>query len=610
MADLVQFRGQATSQDADGVLSVVASRTVIITKRGATIGSGATSATQTLSNGGLRFAVNDDVMIAGNEATYTSVASITNDTTIVLDKSITTATGDRLVNLGTTDTGVTSPNYDSADSNLSIFSVPDSTATAIVDNKVTTDADGEFGFWYLPGDVFDTSVMDSSNQLGSASQTNADQGGATSELYFGNEDDLANSIAHRFSTKTSWTDLTSKLFQIDNDGVIMFRLTHEGATGGAHFRMGEAESNLNGDGTLIFRTYTQTAAMTQMRVNLEEMAANEGYCLQVRSNFRGNWSVPQVGTLMETQDWGKDTEVRQNLIGLQSQLRLHHVASGGDATGNPTTTLQIAIRGAVVATDLAEGTVTESIAVQGVGPFKANGAGGTFSGTITTGYGVEAKAGNAAGLNNALHIEDGPFKNDGTWSYTENSGVSALNIFNTMSPTISGNVTVASSSFRFLDISPTFTAALSGSGTWLAGGAFRFLNISPTLSSTDTLPWLDMLVVQIRNGSTATITEGVGVRVPTPANASGTITRNRQLYLGAPAGTSTFHMYMQPISTATPLTTLNAMSASGGDMVFVTDSTPDTGNDGLYIFMGGTWMSLTKGSGGTGRFGVATDAAA
>ncbi|NIP96949.1 MAG: hypothetical protein GWO24_27345, partial [Akkermansiaceae bacterium] len=54
-----------TAASSGSNLQPVASRKILVTKRGATIKTGATSATHTVHNGALRFATTDKVMIAG-----------------------------------------------------------------------------------------------------------------------------------------------------------------------------------------------------------------------------------------------------------------------------------------------------------------------------------------------------------------------------------------------------------------------------------------------------------------------------------------------------------------------------------------------------------------
>ena len=178
MAELVQYRNQATSKDANGALSVVASRKVIVTRRGASV-NGAQTGTLTsitVHSGALRFADNNVIQVEGDITKLAVVnGTPTVDTAIPIDSvALTVADNARLVNLGTdSSAGTGTPAYDGADALLAIYDEPLSTGTAIVDNQVTTDADGEYGFWAAAG-VVDISVMDTSDQLGADSQTDAD----------------------------------------------------------------------------------------------------------------------------------------------------------------------------------------------------------------------------------------------------------------------------------------------------------------------------------------------------------------------------------------------------------------------------------------------------
>ena len=178
MAELIQYRNQATSKDANGALSVVASRKVLVTRRGASV-NGAQTGTLTsitVHSGALRFADNNVIQVEGDITKLAVVnGTPTVDTAIPIDSvALTVADNARLVNLGTdSSAGTGTPGYDGADALLAIYDEPLSTGTAIVDNQVTTDADGEYSFWSAYG-VVDISIMDASNQLGANSQTNPD----------------------------------------------------------------------------------------------------------------------------------------------------------------------------------------------------------------------------------------------------------------------------------------------------------------------------------------------------------------------------------------------------------------------------------------------------
>jgi hypothetical protein len=175
MAELVRYRGQVTSKSADSNLQPVISRTIFVTKRGATTSAGGTGTVIPLEAGGLRYATTDKVMVEGDESTYRSVGSVDSDTQITLGGgNITYSAGDRIVNLGK-DTGGASPNYDgyrSAGVGEFIYTDPVDSGTAATENKVTSDStDGEYGFWILDGTVCDIHVMTSDDDLSSGSQT-------------------------------------------------------------------------------------------------------------------------------------------------------------------------------------------------------------------------------------------------------------------------------------------------------------------------------------------------------------------------------------------------------------------------------------------------------
>jgi hypothetical protein len=68
MSELAHYQGQVTSASSDSNLQPVASRKVLVTKRGATV-DGAHSGTKTaitVLSGALRFSDNDVVMVEGH----------------------------------------------------------------------------------------------------------------------------------------------------------------------------------------------------------------------------------------------------------------------------------------------------------------------------------------------------------------------------------------------------------------------------------------------------------------------------------------------------------------------------------------------------------------
>jgi parallel beta-helix repeat protein len=175
MAELAHYQGQVTSASADSKLQPVASRTVLVTRRGATV-DGAHSGTKTaitVLSGALRFSDNDVIMV---EDDATQVAQVngtpTSDTSIPVDSvSITLADGDRLVNLKADTPGA----IDYAGYNGIEFIYTDPTgATAVTNNQVTTNSDGEYGFWAHP-DYYDITVLDSDGAISTNSQTIPDE---------------------------------------------------------------------------------------------------------------------------------------------------------------------------------------------------------------------------------------------------------------------------------------------------------------------------------------------------------------------------------------------------------------------------------------------------
>lgn len=531
-----------TVQDTDG--DVVSGASITIYREGATVNgaqSGTSPLTVTVHNRGKIIAA-DTVFINTTTGTTYSVNSVTG-TTVVLSGFVGTlnlANGDRII---------------PSNSQPTLYS--DDHGGATTTNPLTTSSTGIASCWINMTDeipwhdaVYDFIVSG---------------GGATTTLFQG----LV--VAGEAPSDASVTG-------------------HSPA--GDVFRFGEAATWAAGADNAPYKSWGSNAqSLLYTRVHLTGNGANEQYNVSTRTNFKGNWSGPQVGVIHETQWHGVDGEVTSNMFGEQSVARIATTTAGG---AQATATLIAAMRGDVKISTGAAGTVTDATGVQGVGPNKV----GTFTGTITRGSGIMARTGDGAQVNYAIQMEQGggivALQGQNTFTLADNPGITTSLFHNQFAAKYQGAIAGASFSFRCLDISPRVEFTL-GAGTF-DSNVLTTLHISPEWNTTATAPNWNGIRVNMRNIAAGTLTSCYGMDFIAPTNSGGgAITRYAHIRLQAPTvGTNPFHMAWGPVSMATPATTLAAMTASDGDMVFVTDSN-NADNTGLYVKMNGAWYSWTPG---------------
>lgn len=147
-------------QDSTGTAQ--ASWTVTAYEAGAYVTSGVTGRTLTV-RAGHGFASGDKFIVGTDETTYRSVDSTTTTTVVIPagEAVLTVVADDVLLNLGP-DGGTTSPDWDG--SAVSIYDEPSGAASALSNSRVTTDSDGEFGYYYAVGEVWEAH-RDSSGTL-------------------------------------------------------------------------------------------------------------------------------------------------------------------------------------------------------------------------------------------------------------------------------------------------------------------------------------------------------------------------------------------------------------------------------------------------------------
>lgn len=108
---------------------------------GASGSGGSTSVTMRAGHG---FAVNDYSIKGTDPATFSKVTAVAGNV-VTFGANLTVSPNDVFVNLGPNETGATAPNYDG--SPLLIYSTMDTT-TAITPPRVTTDANGNYGYFH------------------------------------------------------------------------------------------------------------------------------------------------------------------------------------------------------------------------------------------------------------------------------------------------------------------------------------------------------------------------------------------------------------------------------------------------------------------------------
>lgn len=176
MAELRRFSETLFELDASSRFVPAASKDVLFTLRGATTNGTHTAPDQTIAvyAGALRFSDGDKCVIEGDETVFFTVNGTPSDDTIlpIVETGVSISDGTRIINLGA-DTGVSTPNYDGADTILGIFSVPSNGGTPISNNIVTTDANGEFEA-YVDSDIVDITVLDANGKITASAVTLAD----------------------------------------------------------------------------------------------------------------------------------------------------------------------------------------------------------------------------------------------------------------------------------------------------------------------------------------------------------------------------------------------------------------------------------------------------
>ena len=124
--------------------------TVTVYEVGAVV-DGASSGTTITVEAGHGFAALDKLIVGTDTSTYRLVSSV-GATSVVVSSAVTVVDRDTLVNLGP-DTGAGSPNYDG--SGAAIYETPDTAETATSNSRVTCDATGKYGYWYVAANVWE-----------------------------------------------------------------------------------------------------------------------------------------------------------------------------------------------------------------------------------------------------------------------------------------------------------------------------------------------------------------------------------------------------------------------------------------------------------------------
>lgn len=414
--------------------------------------------------------------------------------------------------------------------------------------------------------------------------------------------DTSGYVALTIRTTTALSNTNSHILRVDNDTTPLFRIGHE-AVNGPVFRFGEATLFAAGADSAPYRILSsggESNAMMWIRAHLEDGAANEQYNISIRTNFRGDATEPQLGVINECQWKGVDSETLTTMYGLQSTARIAVTTLGGTQAAS---TLMAGIRGDFKADASAYGTLTDGTGVLASGPTVVA---SPFNGTITRGSAVLARTGSIATNNYALQIEQGGgivalnSLNSGSKGHTLGTtapGTSDV-LHNEFGTEFDGNVNKTSFAFRYFNLEPRLNWNLATGASF--GNVMTTLHLSPTLTAAITLPILTGARINVRNTSTGTLTSAYGIDFTAPTNSGGgTITRFSHIRLAAPsAATNDFHMSLTPLQTTTPATTLNALTASTGDWIFVQDTNEATGsgrNTGPAFYDGEQWIHITAG---------------
>ena len=141
MSQLVR-RQTALLLNSSGSLAPGASYTVTAYEPGGVASANSSSLTISVY-AGHGIAALDRIMVGTTASTFRSVSSVT-ATSVVVGSAVSVSAGDLIVNLGP-DTGSSTPNWDG--SGVTIYSTP-TTATTVTQSRVTTDSNGNYGYWW------------------------------------------------------------------------------------------------------------------------------------------------------------------------------------------------------------------------------------------------------------------------------------------------------------------------------------------------------------------------------------------------------------------------------------------------------------------------------
>ncbi len=573
--------------------NAISSAAVEVRRQGATVvsGSGTTPLTVTVNNpGGI---VAGDTVVINTGTTSYDVDSVT-ATTVVLSGFLLTLTLSDEDRISPTNNLVALKN--------------DAEAGESKSNPLTTDATGTATAWVI-GNAYDLHISGGTATT-TLVQDRIVDGDSSSTNHFGNSSSFAYRVdTTRYVGGTTnirlWT-LYDKSFPILKFGSDSTNNNTTNTMSGDVHRFGEAWLWSAGADAAPYKTWdVSDQALVTFRVHLEDGGSFEQYNFSTRTNFLGDFTKGQVGVIHETQWHSVDGDAAagaaSNVIGEQSVARVSGTTAGGTQA---TLTNIIGLAGSVKVTNGAAGTITSGVAVQAAGPHKVNGDGGSFVGTMTRGTALQCNTGQAAQINHAILIDFGggiQTLSSGNNKLSNNPGITNTFIHYNFTTQFDGALTSAAGhtamNYRHFNISPTLNWTLGSGGAF--GTVMTALYVIPTWISAATLPVLTGIKVTLRNTTGGgTITTGYGIEITMPSIADGgTNTRFAGLRILKPdtsLATNPFHMLLEPLETATPKTTLDALTAIRGDFIFVRD-TGDDANSGLAFFDGTTWIHCTAG---------------
>lgn len=568
--------------------NAISSAAVEVRRQGATVvsGSGTSPITITVNNpGGI---VAGDTVVINTGTTEYTVDSVT-ATTVVLSGFLLTLTLSDEDRISPTNNLVTLQN--------------DAEAGETIANPLTTDSTGTVNCWVI-GNNYDLHIS-GSGVTTTLVEDRRIEGDSMSTNHF----DTDGSIVRLWDTERTLTSVaaaSARLVQYNDNGVgqLKFGSDTDGNPAGNVHRFGEAALWAAGADNAPFKTWANNdQALVFFRVHLENGGSNEQYNFSTRTNFRGDSTGPQVGVIHETQWHGVDGDDMSVMYGFQSVARDSGTTAGGT---NPIVGLMAAVRGDIKLTPTTGASViTDAAGLMGAGPNSV----GSYTGTITRGSACLLRTGDEAQTNYALQIEQGggivmlSGQNSGgtAWTIANNPAITNTLIHNGWFTEFTGSLTSAGGEtaleFRYLNLEPTIKFTL-GSGGGFNTVSFSGLHVAPTINTADTVPMLQGIRITTRNTGAGVVTNMYGLDVTAPTNSGGgSITTQAGIRIAAPdtaLATNAFHMRLTSLITATPKTDLDAMSASNGDMIFVTDSN-NADNSGLCMFMNGAWYAWTPG---------------